>query len=169
MRGEFWTKKLLFSCLLMQNGGIWGNNKGNIAPTNPVPEADMADKKIGPAAAPQPGKKMTKMDGVRQALRDLGKNAMPGQIQDHLKQKFGLDMTVAHISNYKSDILRKKKRKKKARAKTAEAEPVAAKSSAAPATNRAAGSISLEDLQTTKALVGRVGADQLRSLIDLLK
>src|SRR5262249_40357830 len=122
----------------------------------------------GPASAPQPGTKpMSKMDGVRRTLRDLGRTAMPLQIQDHLKKNYGIDMTVAHISNYKSEILRKKKGKKKA-AKTAEAAP-AAKSSAAPTTSRAAGAISLEDLQTTKALVARVGADQLRSLIDLLK
>jgi hypothetical protein len=129
----------------------------------------MADKKNGPASAPQPGTKpMSKMDGVRKTLRDLGKKAMPRQMQEHLKKNYGIDMTVAHISNYKSEILRKRKGKKKGAAKPAEAASVTSQQPAARATSRAGG-ISLQDLQTTKALVARVGAAQLQSLIDLLK
>jgi hypothetical protein len=128
----------------------------------------MADKKNGPAAGSQPGKKpMTKMEGVRRTLRELGKNAMPLQIQDHLKNQFGIDMTVAHISNYKSEILRKKKGKRGKRA--AAMVPAEAKAPApASAPGKGAGGFSLEDIQTTKALVGKIGADRLRTLIDVL-
>jgi hypothetical protein len=129
----------------------------------------MADKKNGPAGS-QPGKKpMTKMEGVRRTLRELGKNAMPLQIQDHLKKQFGIDMTVAHISNYKSEILRKKKGKGKRGRKAAAMIPAEAKASApVSAPGKGTGGFSLEDIQTTKALVGRIGADRLRTLIDVL-
>ena len=46
------------------------------------------------------------MDAMRQTLADLGINAMPLQLQGHLKSKFGIDMPTSHISNYKSVILK---------------------------------------------------------------
>jgi hypothetical protein len=127
----------------------------------------MADKKNAAAAESQPSKKpITKMEGVRRTLRELGNNAMPLQIQDHLKRHFGIDMTVAHISNYKSEILSKKKGKRKGARKSAAKTPAPSAPASAPAKGAAA--INLEDIQITKALVARVGADQLRSLVDLL-
>src|SRR5262245_39486708 len=129
----------------------------------------MADKKNGPAGS-QPGKKpMTKMEAVRRTLRELGRHAMPLQIQDHLKKQFGIDMTVAHISNYKSEILRKKKGKRKAGRKAAAMIAAEAKAPASTSSHgKGTGGFSLEDIQTTKALVGRIGADRLRTLIDVL-
>ena len=76
---------------------------------------------------------------------------------------------VVGISNYKSEILRKKKEKGKRGRKAAAM--VAAETTAPASTSshgKATGGFSLEDLQTTKALVGRIGADRLRTLIDVL-
>jgi hypothetical protein len=67
--------------------------------------------------------------------------------------------------------------KKPAAAKPTSKKPPAAKpqvqhavarSNASPKGSGAAGSISLGDIETVKGLIGRVGAEQLRSLIDLL-
>jgi hypothetical protein len=128
----------------------------------------MAEKKTGAEAK---GNGITKMEGVRRALTELGRDTLPLQIQKYLKDRFGLTMTVAHISNYKSTIL-KPAAKKKPATKKAEKESVAtAQVQAGPAT-RPAGKvstgISLEDLRAVKELVGRVGADTLKALIGLV-
>jgi hypothetical protein len=106
---------------------------------------------------------LSKMAAVRQALSELGKKAKPLDIQKHLKERFNIDMTVAHISNYKSTILGKGK-KKKAAAKngTATAAP------AARETKKLATSVSLEDIRAVKTLLTSVGAEDLKALIDLV-
>jgi hypothetical protein len=111
-----------------------------------------------------------KMEAMRRALRELGKNAKPADLQEHLKSRFGLDMKKDLISKYKSDILTKKHKKKKG-AKTAAAEP-AATSKPGPKPGQAAAKkasngkgILLADLMEIKGLVHRVGVDQLRALI----
>ena len=50
---------------------------------------------------------MTKLEAVRQALSELGKDAMPTQIKGFVKERFGLEMTTDHISTAKSDIRRR--------------------------------------------------------------
>ncbi|HYT88644.1 MAG TPA: hypothetical protein VEL76_08035 [Gemmataceae bacterium] len=146
----------------------------------------MAEKTNGHdgAAAPQKAQAqpMNKMQAVRRALNEMGPDATPSQMQPYIKQKFGIDMSTDHISTYKGDIRRKAKEAKKAApkaaaaAKPAAAKPAAkgkAKAKAAPAAaakappKAAGGSVSLHDIQTLKGLVGRVGAQQLRTLIDL--
>ena len=105
--------------------------------------------------------KMSKMDAVRKAISELGKDASPVTIQDFVKTQFGLEMTTAHVSNYKTTVLREMKGKK----------PVAATetSIATPVASVASGSaISLSDIETVKGLVGRVGEKDLKSLIGLL-
>ena len=105
------------------------------------------------------------MEAVRRALGELGKTAMPLQIQKLVEERFGIDMNVNHISTCKGDILRKNA--KKAQAKQAAPRPPAPPAPAPPAKVRAGG-IGLDDIRTAKELVGRVGADSLRTLIDLL-
>jgi hypothetical protein len=111
---------------------------------------------------------ISKMDAVRMALKELGKDAMPVKIQDYIKANFGLGITTAHVSNYKTTILRAKKGKKPAAAK-AEAAPemAAAPVKAAPAPAKGSG-VSLSDLLAVKGLVGRVGEGNLKSLIGIL-
>jgi actin-like ATPase involved in cell morphogenesis len=60
---------------------------------------------------------ISKMDAVRMAIKQLGKDAMPMKIQEYIKARFGLEITTAHVSNYKTEILRAKKGKKAAAAK----------------------------------------------------
>jgi hypothetical protein len=107
---------------------------------------------------------ITKMDAVRQAISELGKDASPMKIQEFVKSKFKMDMTVGHVSNYKTTILRAKGRKPAA-AKEAAAAPAPAKPAPAPAKGSG---VSLSDLAAVKGLVGRVGEENLKSLIGIL-
>jgi hypothetical protein len=126
----------------------------------------------------QPGKAapggMSKREAVRQALAELGEGATPTQLRGHILGTFGIEMSTDHISTEKG-ILR---RKKVAAAKPAVAQPSAARQAgpgkaapkpqcvaAPPGDGRAIG---LEDIETAKGLVERVGADCLMKLIDVL-
>jgi hypothetical protein len=114
---------------------------------------------------------ISKIDAVRRAIKELGKKeAMPGAIQQFVKEKFGLEMSIAHVSNYKSLLLNKKKKGKKAEvAASVESTPATAVAPAKPAGAASNGStVSLHDLEAVKDLVGRVGEDNLKSLIGLL-
>ena len=129
---------------------------------------------------------ISKMEAVRKALSELSKDAQPVNIQSWVKQKFGLAMSTAHVSNYKTVILRKQSgaaapaKHAKPMMKKPEAtkpmvkavhKPVAApvKHSAPsmPAAVKASG-IKLTDIETVKTLVIRVGENNLKSLIELL-
>jgi hypothetical protein len=125
----------------------------------------MAEKTNGDTAV-APQAVASKMEGVRQALRALGYDAKPLQIQTYLKKHFPIEMTADKISNYKSDIRKKRKGKGKA-AKNDAAAPIPAP--AATGSRKTAAAIDLGDIiQTVKTLVGRVGASGLKSLIDVL-
>ncbi|HVS39379.1 MAG TPA: hypothetical protein VMS17_27730 [Gemmataceae bacterium] len=131
----------------------------------------MAETKSTSAAAPQgnsatPGKKMSKMEAVRRALRKLGRDAKPLPLQAHIKKEFGIDMSTDHISTYKGDIARKKAKRFAAKraAKAAGAAPTMTEH-AKPA-GKGAVSYHLEDVLTAKELLERVGAERLRTLIN---
>ena len=115
------------------------------------------------AAAKEAG--ISKMAAVRKALKELGKDAMPGKIQEYVKEKFGLVMTTAHVSNYKTVISRKKKSKKAPASSegTSETAVVSVKTVSARSSR-----VSLGDIEAVRDLVGRVGEDDLKSLIKLL-
>jgi hypothetical protein len=111
---------------------------------------------------------ITKMEAVRRALSELGKKAMPIQIQAWVKEKYGIAMSADHVSVCKGTILRKARGKRKAAAVT---QPSAAQNSEPPEQARPApygNAISLDDIATVKSLVGRVGADSLKKLVDVL-
>ena len=150
---------------------------------------------VGPKKA-QAGS-ITRTAAVTKALTTLGKNAMPMQIKGFIKDKFSIEMSNNVVSNYKSEINRKAAKtkpaagpatkgsaqkmpampvpstlaKKPITAPTAKKEP-APKPQMRPAS--ASGSkgkssvVGLEDIQAVKALVGKVGADNLKTLIDLI-
>ena len=159
----------------------------------------MADNSKGQAGAVTAATGLSKKELVRQAIGHLGRDAKALQIQAHIKDKFGVEMSPNHISANKSEILRAAGGAKPATVMTA-AKPAApklaakqpatkkptapksaAKKTAAPKSvgpevaggheagngNRSTG-INLHDIQAAKDLVGRVGAVQLRALIDLL-
>lgn len=105
---------------------------------------------------------ITKIEGVRQALAALGTDAPRGDIQKFIKDHFGLEVHPDHISSCKGEILREKKKKKPVTAK----QPVVKKEQAPK--SAAAHSVSLDDIESVKHLVERVGADSLKKLIAML-
>jgi hypothetical protein len=114
------------------------------------------------------------MEAVRRALATLGSDAKPTQMQGFIKNEFGIDMTTDHISTSKGELRRRAKaRGKKAAATRAASKaraPQAAKASpggAKVSNGRAGGGISLKDIEAVRDLVQRVGADQLRALIEV--
>jgi hypothetical protein len=138
---------------------------------------------------------ITKMDAVRKAMAKLGREAGRAAIVDYVKRQFGVEMTADHVSNCKGEIVRQNAAKAKAAranalagkpngpaasaVKTPLAKPGAAKAahgtaqtkpSSAPAKGngsaRTESGISLKDILTVKDLVGRVGPNQLKTLID---
>jgi len=144
-----------------------------------------------PAASPQPTPgsgaarqaqegQVNKLEGVRRALKELGKEATSLDIQSFLKQRFGLEVARDLITKYKSHLLIQAARKKQAKAKPPARMPAAKEpepkpqvqpsaASASPAKGSSGkGGIQLEDIGAVKELIGRVGADGLRKLIDLL-
>jgi hypothetical protein len=146
------------------------------------PAASQAQPEGTPPGKAAPGG-MSKREAVRQALAELGEGATPTQLRGHILGKFGIEMSADHISTEKG-ILR---RKKVAAAKPAAARTAAARSTARPSAARQAGpgkaapkpqfvaappgdgrAIGLEDIETAKGLVERLGADSLKKLIDVL-
>jgi hypothetical protein len=130
----------------------------------------MADKTNGQGTpGPKRGRRTspTKMDMVRDALAHFGKKAKPAQMKPYIKDTFGVDMSTDHISTYKGNILRKKGGRKKPGPG-----PKGAQAAVADTVHRGPGrrpsAVSFHDLNTVKDLLGRVGARELRSLIDLL-
>ena len=151
----------------------------------------MANTSNGQAGA---ATELSKKELVRQAIGHLGRDAKPLQLQAHIKTKFGVEMSPNHISASKTEVLRETPggaksatvtAAKPVATKPAMQKPQAAKSAAktkpapkvvgaapagGPVTGNGNGSagISLHDIQAAKELVGRVGAVQLRTLIDLV-
>ena len=144
------------------------------------------------AAAPSkkaPAGNISRTAAVTKALATLGKDAMPMQIKGFIKDKFGVEMSNNAASAYKSEINRKEAKtnpatkgpaqkpkmqpapapiaKKPAPALAAK-KPPAPKPSPGKVSTRKAGGIELADIQILKNLVGRVGPDQLKTLIDVL-
>jgi len=100
------------------------------------------------------------MGMVRSTLQELGNNAKPTAIQEHIKAKYDKDISKIIISNYKSTILKRRGSGKK------RGRPPGSKV-AVPAATGAKG-IRLEDLTAVRGLVGRLGATQVRQLVDVL-
>jgi hypothetical protein len=118
-------------------------------------------KTKGTAAA---GRGITKQDAVRRALATLGKQATAKDIQKHVKDTFNLDMTIDHIYTAKSSVLAKGKKK----TKKASVTQAAAEKPPAPVVRPPAAGIRLEDIEAVKGLLRRVGADSLKTLVNLL-
>jgi hypothetical protein len=112
---------------------------------------------------------LSKMEAVRRALAELGRDAKPAQLRAFVKERFGIEMTADHVSTYKGQILRKEKEGGPT-TPPATKEPPARQAAPTPpvrATPKAA-AVSLADIAAVKGLVGRVGAESLKQLIDLL-
>jgi hypothetical protein len=122
-----------------------------------MPPAKTKHRTQGSKKGQAKGTGISKMDAIRQSLDKLGDDAMPLQIKDHLKSKFGIDTDTTLISTYKSTILREKKSKKplgrhprgKAAASSTEA-------------------VTMEDIKVLKELTDRLGVDQVGELAEVL-
>lgn len=134
------------------------------------------DKKNGSQSTKAPDG-LTKKGAVRLALKDLGNDAKPLQIKDHIQKRYHLDMDLNHISTCKGEILREAGQAKPAAGKPAPAKtltatkpagkPAQGRQTATPRGNGTEG-ISLKDIETIKDLVERVGAASLKRLIDVM-
>jgi hypothetical protein len=133
------------------------------------------------------GKKnqVNKIDAVRQALDNVGQDAPRPKLQEFIKEKFGYVMSTDHISNCKSELKRRARKRKPVVARaTVTTSPVQKPAAPMPQVHRAVahvqqmngtagangsvGGISLLDIGAVKGLLGRVGADELKGLIDVL-
>jgi hypothetical protein len=82
-----------------------------------------------------------------------------------VKEHFGTDISTAVVSAYKKELKARAKKKPGRKPKPQPArEPVVVQ----PAKPAAKNGITLEGIQSVKGLIGRVGADHLKGLIDLL-
>jgi hypothetical protein len=110
---------------------------------------------------------VSKMDAVREALRQLGSDAKPAQIQGFIKEQFGHEMTLDHISNYKSDI-RRKSGKGKRRGRKPGPKPAAATAPKAAANSRRRSHLSIQEADTLRRLLRDVEPGALKGMIDVL-
>jgi hypothetical protein len=128
------------------------------SPTSDTPMATSTKKAQGG---------ITKQEAVRRALAELGHDAKPTQIQGWVKEKYAIEMGTDHISTAKGQILSEAGKRKPA----AVAQPSAAQNSEPREQGRPTprgNAIGLDDIEAVKGLVGRVGADSLKKLVDLL-
>jgi hypothetical protein len=109
---------------------------------------------------------ISKKEAVRLALKALGRDAKPAQLQPYIKSTFGIDMTPGHITTAKGEFLRKGKKKAAPKPQSQPAPQPPAPQTVKPAGSRSG--IALEDIQAVKALIGRLGPENLRTLIQLL-
>ena len=145
----------------------------------------MADKTNASPISKSSGS-LSKKDAVRRALQDLGNEAKPLQIREHIKKRYHIEMSLDHISTVKGEILRETGQAKPAARKptatpSAAAKPAAQQPAVPQRTLRTEDSakgaksaggreqgISLKDIETVKDLVERVGAANLKKLIDVM-
>jgi hypothetical protein len=133
--------------------------------------ANKTKRQAGTAGAgTQAGTGPTNLEMVRRAQAELGKGAMPLQIRAFVKDRFGQELNTNLISYYKKRLAGKGKKKrpgKKAGGQPKQ-QPPAEPTGQTKAPARAATGISLDDVRLVKGLVGRLGPEPLRGLIDLL-
>jgi hypothetical protein len=113
-----------------------------------------------PSKAATNGEKLSKMEAVRRVLKEHGKDTMPLDIQSYLKKQYSIKMDASVISNYKSTIL--KERKKLGRPKVQKTG--SPKTVAAGSTDE----ITMSDIEVVKKLVDSMGADKVRALAVVL-
>ena len=108
------------------------------------------------------GTPANRLETVRRALDELGQDAMPRDIQQHVQERYGMAMTPEHVSTYKSSLLRKRKGRRGRKPKK-EGAPAPAPSAA-----RGEATITLRDLRALKELADRLGGAKLRELAELV-
>ena len=106
----------------------------------------------------------SKMDAVRKALKNLGRDAKPPALDGFIREHYG--MTIPHnmISSYKSQ-LRSKRGRKGRRGRPPGADSAKVVDAVAEDRQR----VSFKDLQEVKTLAGRIGIAKLQKLVEVLR
>lgn len=91
---------------------------------------------------------ISQMQMVRTALDDLGKDAKPQALQEHIKDKFGKELPKSIISNYKSNLKKKNGGGKRGR--------------------KVGASLQVEHFEQVRTLVNLLGAEQVKRLVDVV-
>ncbi len=115
----------------------------------------------GSKQAQDNGTTISKIDAMRETLKELGRKAMPLTIKDHLKSKYGIDADTTLISTYKSTLLNKRKRKA-LKGRREEGRAVAT----SPAISSEG--VTVEDIKAIKEMSERIGVDMVRDLAQVL-
>jgi len=102
------------------------------------------------------GGRVNKMECMRQTLAQIGSDAKPKEIQDHLKKTFGLTMSTKMISTYKGSIGKKAAQQSRVMRSPATGRPVGS------------GSGGIEDARAVKELADRIGPEEVREWLDVL-
>jgi hypothetical protein len=105
------------------------------------------------AKAKSDDKEPNMMDMVRDAMGVLGSDAKPLAMQAHIKQKFEKVLPTQIISNYKFQV-RKQGGTKGGRGRGRRAVTASA--------------LQIEDFEAVRGLVSRLGADQVKRLVDVV-
>jgi hypothetical protein len=111
-----------------------------------------------------------KTEAVRRALDELGWDARPLDIKEHVKKYYGVTISTKVISVYKGKLAKRGRRRGK-RGRRAKAAAPAVPAVVVPAAPRAGGrdaAIDLGDLRALKDLSERIGTGRLRELVELL-
>jgi hypothetical protein len=98
-------------------------------------------------------KKMTKAAGVRDALHQLGADAMPLEIQKYLRDTHNINMDAGMISSYKSAENRKRSGHSLSKRRGAAA--------------ASASGFSIDEISAVKRLTEKIGANRVRELAGL--
>jgi hypothetical protein len=93
------------------------------------------------------GEKVTQKGMVLAALQEKGWDAGPRELQEAIKSKFDYNMAVNYISNYKSQLKKENGKGGGRRGRK--------------------GGAQFSDLEAVRELVGRLGADQVRKLVEM--
>jgi hypothetical protein len=96
-------------------------------------------------------KKVSQKKMVQAALDHCGPDAKPGEMGDYIKQTFSADLAPNIISNYKSQIKRE-----------------GSLPSAGAGRTRKGGSLQIEDFEVVRTLVLRLGANQVKKIVDVV-
>lgn len=109
---------------------------------------------MGKAKSETGEKPKSNMGMVRAAMAELGSDAKPLDLQANIKTNYGVELNTQIISNYKFQI------KKKLGTPTGKRGP------GRPAAS--AGALRVEDFEAVRGLVSRLGADQVKRLVDVV-
>jgi len=121
-------------------------------------------KSVEPATEPA---KVNKMEMVRNAVKELGIEAKPLEIQEHIKDRYGIEIPTQVVSNYKFQIGKSggKPPGKPGPRPQVNPQPAAAVPVARPTPTAG---ITLVDVAAVRELVNRLGVEQVQKLAEVV-